>query len=70
MELRMYPSMSYYKFNHDVYLVNGAKKSCLYDFNRNHLYNISQYVVELCHKLVNENAAILGEWLTLVNAIV
>ncbi len=60
MELRIYPSMSYYKFNHDVYLVNGAKKSCLYDFNRNHLYNISQYVVELCHKLVNENDAYTG----------
>lgn len=41
----------YYSLNENVYLVEGCKKSCIYDFNNNELYQINKNLTDLINRV-------------------
>lgn len=46
--------MEYYSLNQDTYIVTGAMKHCIYDLLNGNLYNITQLVLDVVNKLLND----------------
>ena len=41
----------YYCLNKDVYIVDGLKKSCIYDLSKGHLYSINHNLAKVLRRI-------------------